>query len=74
MFSSSTYRAKFGTHRLALPKALYSVFSALSALSVLSAFSAFPLHAQGWIEIERPVDPALPPDVVRVGSEVRVTV
>jgi len=74
MFSSPTYRAKFSTHRLALLKASYSVFSILSVFSVLSAFSAFPLHAQGWIEIERPVDPALPPDVVRVGSEVRVTV
>jgi Ca-activated chloride channel family protein len=68
MFSSPTYRAKFSTHRL------YSVFSVFSVLSAFSALSALPLHAQGWIEIERPVDPALPPDVVRVGSEVRVTV
>ena len=62
MSSSSTYRAKFSTHRL------YSV------LFVFSVFSVLPLHAQGWIELERPIDPALPPDVVRVGSEVRVTV
>ena len=41
---------------------LYSVFS---VLSVLSALPALPLHAQGWIESE---------GVVRVGSEVRVTV
>ncbi|HEV2084451.1 MAG TPA: VIT domain-containing protein [Gemmatimonadales bacterium] len=68
MFRSSTYRAKFSTHRLC------SVLSAFSVLSVLSVFSVLPLHAQGWIELERPVDPALPPDVVRVGSEVRVTV
>ena len=65
MFSSPTYRARSSTHRL------YSVFSVCSVLSVLSVL---PLHAQGWIEIERPVDATLPPDVVRVGSEVRVTV
>jgi Ca-activated chloride channel family protein len=74
MFSSSTDRAQFSPHRLALRKALYSVFSVLSLVSVLSLISVLPLHAQGWIEIERPVDPALPPDVVRAGSEVRVTV
>jgi hypothetical protein len=43
-------------------------------ISILSAVSALPSYAQGWIEMERPVDPALPPDIVRVGSEVRVTV
>jgi Ca-activated chloride channel homolog len=68
MFSPSTYRAKFSTHRL------YSVFSVLSVLSAFSAFSVLPLHAQGWIELERPVEPTLPSNVVRVGSEVRVTV
>ncbi len=65
MFSSSTYRAKFSTRRLARRKALYSVFSAVSVFSVLSVLSLLPLHAQGWIESE---------GVVRVGSEVRVTV
>ncbi|MGH7510679.1 MAG: VIT domain-containing protein [Gemmatimonadales bacterium] len=49
---------------------VFSVFSVLSVLSVLSS----PLQAQGWIEIERPVDPRLPTEVVRTASEVRIAV
>jgi Ca-activated chloride channel homolog len=41
---------------------------------ILPVFPVLPLAAQGWIDVERPVNPALPPEVVRVGSEVRVTV
>jgi Ca-activated chloride channel family protein len=45
------------------------------ALSALSAFSVLPAHAQGWIEIERPVSPGIPVgEVQRTASQVRVAV
>jgi Ca-activated chloride channel family protein len=54
---------------------LASARGTLFVLSVLSALSALPAYAQGWIEIERPVDPAVPPgDVERTGSQVRIAV
>ena len=48
---------------------------ASAVLSILSLFSAPSLHAQGWIEIERPPDRPLPVgDVTRTGSDVRIAV
>jgi Ca-activated chloride channel homolog len=74
MFRSIARRARLRTRYLLSLAGLSSRLSILSAVFVLSAFSPLSAHAQGWIEIERPVDPTLPSDVVRVSSEVRVTV
>jgi Ca-activated chloride channel family protein len=64
MRRSKLLAAKIGTAR--------SVFSVLSAFSL---FSAPPLHAQGWIEIERPIGPGVEPsEVARTGSDVRIVV
>jgi Ca-activated chloride channel homolog len=71
MFRSIPRRARLRTRYLS---SLAGLASGVSALSIVFVLSALPAQAQGWIEIERPVGPALPPDVVRVGSEVRVTV
>ena len=68
MFRSIARRARLRTLASLLLKGF------VLALPVLPVFPVLPAFGQGWIEIERPVDPALPPDVVRVGSEVRVTV
>jgi Ca-activated chloride channel homolog len=68
MFRSIARRARLRTPASFLLK----VF--VLALPALLVFPVLPAFAQGWIEIERPVGPALPPDVIRVGSEVRVTV
>jgi hypothetical protein len=66
---SSAPSAKFG---IAQVKAFASAFSALSLLSTLFALSA---HAQGWIEIERPVSPKTPVgDIQRTTSQVRLAV
>ena len=47
----------------------------LAVLSALTLFLAPALHAQGWVEIERPSDRQLPVgDVSRTGSDVRVAV
>jgi Ca-activated chloride channel homolog len=71
MFRSSPDRAKPSTRPLIRGQAWSFVFSALSALSV---FSVLPLHAQGWIDLERTANPDPPSDVMRVSSAVRVTV
>jgi Ca-activated chloride channel homolog len=64
---STARSAKVGS--LPLAKALVSAFSVFSLLSVP------PLQAQGWIEIERPANPAIPGgDVERTGSDVRISV
>jgi Ca-activated chloride channel homolog len=65
MLRSIARRARSRTLRLLLWTALPPV------LSVLPVHPAF---AQGWIDIERPADPAASPEVVRVGSDVRVTI
>jgi Ca-activated chloride channel family protein len=58
---SSAQTAKLGT--------LLSVLSAISVVFVL------PAHAQGWIEIERPINPGLPVgEVQRTASQVRIAV
>jgi Ca-activated chloride channel family protein len=47
----------------------------LAVLSALALVSAPSLHAQGWVEIERPSDRRLPAgDVSRSGSDVRIAV
>jgi Ca-activated chloride channel family protein len=74
MFRSIARRARVCSRYLLSLAGPPHGLSALVAVFALSTFSALPVHAQGWIEIERPVDPVLPPDVVRVVSEVRVTV
>jgi Ca-activated chloride channel family protein len=52
-----------------------SLRGCLSVLSALSALSVLPAHAQGWIEIERPVDPGISRgEVERTGSDVRIVV
>jgi Ca-activated chloride channel family protein len=53
---------------------LLGPLSVFSVLSVLSAFSAPPAQAQGWIELERPINPALPNEIERVESDVRISV
>ncbi len=61
MARSSAQTAKLGT--------LLSVLSAISVVFVL------PAHAQGWIEIERPINPGLPVgEVQRTASQVRIAV
>jgi Ca-activated chloride channel family protein len=62
MLRSIARRARSRTLRLLLWTAL---------LPVLPVHPAF---AQGWIDIERPADPTASPEVVRVGSDVRVTI
>jgi Ca-activated chloride channel homolog len=75
MRRSTAVRANSGTVLSLRSTQAGSVLSALSALSVLSALSALPVHAQGWLEIERPIDTRLPiSEVVRTGSDVRITV
>jgi Ca-activated chloride channel family protein len=45
------------------------------AVSVLSILSVHPAQAQGWIEIEQPVNPTqVVGDIERIGSQVRVAV
>jgi Ca-activated chloride channel family protein len=51
-----------------------SLLRPLSVLSVLFVLFTLPAYAQGWIEMERPIDPALPREIERVGSEVRISV
>ncbi len=47
----------------------------LSLFSAISVFLALPAHAQGWIEIERPVNPGVPVgEVQRTASQVRIAV
>jgi Ca-activated chloride channel homolog len=47
----------------------------VSVVSVLSVLFVLPVHAQGWIETERPANPAVPGgDVERTGSQVRISV
>ena len=61
MARSSAQTAKLGT--------LLSVLCAISVVLVL------PAHAQGWIEIERPVNPGVPVgEVQRTASQVRIAV
>jgi Ca-activated chloride channel family protein len=58
---STAQTAKLGT--------LLFAFSAISVVFVL------PAHAQGWIEIERPVNPSVPVgEVQRTASQVRIAV
>jgi Ca-activated chloride channel family protein len=68
MLRSIARHAKFRT----LPSLLFS--GLVLALPVLPVFPVIPAHGQGWIDVERPTNRSLPSDVVRVGSEVRVTV
>lgn len=47
----------------------------IAVLSVFSLLSSPSLHAQGWVEIERPLDRRLPVgNVTRTGSDVRIAV
>ena len=65
MIGSVARHATLRINPLRLLTALTSRRSLLSVFSALSALSAVPAHAQGWIETE---------GVVRVGSDVRVTI
>jgi Ca-activated chloride channel family protein len=74
MSRSSAHRATPGTRPLRSPRASASVLSVLTVFSILSAVSPPPARGQGWLEIERPVDPGLPAEVSRISSQVRVAV
>jgi Ca-activated chloride channel homolog len=80
---SIAWTAKLGTllsfpfRLLGTNLSIFSVFSVPSLLlgACLSAFSVLPAYGQGWIEIERPVNPGVPGgEVERTGSQVRITV
>ena len=71
MACSSAPSAKFGISSVKASACAFSVLSIFSVLSVLPV----PAHAQGWIEIERPVSPGIPAgEVQRTSSQVRVAV
>jgi Ca-activated chloride channel homolog len=51
----------------------HRAYSVLAVVSILSVFSVLPLHAQGWIEVERPSVAPAGGSVERIGSQVRIT-
>jgi Ca-activated chloride channel family protein len=50
------------------------MFRHLALIGALAVLTAGGARAQGWIEIERPIRPGLPSQVVRVSSTVRTTI